>query len=221
LGDQLHLMGRYGYLIVFFGVMLEGAGVPLPGEAVLITAGAMVHRGILDFGEVLFFGILGTVFGNQIGYWVGRFGGRPFVLRWGRYTLITPERLGHAEAFFARHGGSAVFLSRFVVGLRVFGALVAGTSRMPWGKFALYNVLGGTVWATAAVSLGYFLWASITLVEHWVGRVSLLLVAVLVLAVLLHWVYRKAIRTRRDEDLPDAAKHASRADPGKTSRPRP
>ncbi len=192
--DLLHLIGRYGYLVVFFGVMLEGAGMPLPGETVLLAAGALVHRGVLDFGDTVFFGILGAVVGNQIGYWVGRFGGRPFVLRWGRYAFITPERLGHAEAFFARHGGSAVFLSRFVVGLRVFGALVAGTSRMPWGKFALYNVLGGVVWAAAAVSLGYFLWASISLVEHWVGRVSLLLVAALALALLLRWAYRRAAR---------------------------
>jgi membrane protein DedA with SNARE-associated domain len=194
LGDLLHLIGQYGYLVVFFGVMLEGAGVPLPGETVLIATGVLVHRGVLDFGGALFSGILGTVIGNQIGYWVGRFGGRPFVLRWGRYAFITPERLGRAEAFFARHGGSAVFLSRFVVGLRVFGALVAGTSRMPWGKFALYNVLGGTAWVAVAVSLGYFLWASISPVEHWVGRASLVLVAALALALLLRWAHRRATR---------------------------
>ena len=196
MGELLHLIGRYGYLVVFFGVMLESAGVPLPGETVLIAAGALVHRGVLNFGDTLFFGILGAVSGDQIGYWAGRFGGRPFVLRWGSYAFITPERLGHAEAFFERHGGRAVFLARFVTGLRVFGALVAGTSRMAWGRFAFYNVLGGTVWATAAVSLGYFLWASISLVEHWVGRASLLLVAALALAWLLHWAYRRATRGR-------------------------
>jgi len=134
LGELLHLIGRYGYLMVFFGVMLESVGVPLPGETILIAAGALVHRGVLDFGDTLFLGIFGAVVGDQIGYWIGRFGGRPFVLRWGRYAFITPERLGHAEAFFARHGGSAVFLARFIMGLRVFGALVAGTSRMPWGS---------------------------------------------------------------------------------------
>ena len=197
LGDLLHLIGQYGYLVVFFGVTLEGAGMPLPGETVLIAAGALVHRGVLDFGDTLFFGMFGAVVGSQIGYWVGRLGGRPFVLRWGRYVLITPERLGQAEAFFARHGGRAVFLARFVAGLRVFAALVAGTSRMPWGKFALYSLLGGTVWAAAAVSLGYFLWASISLVEHWVGRASLLLVATLILGLLLRWVYRRATRRER------------------------
>jgi membrane protein DedA with SNARE-associated domain len=196
----LQLIGRYGYLVVFFGVMLESAGVPLPGETVLITAGVLVHRGALDYGEALFFGILGAVVGDQIGYWVGRIGGRPFVLRWGKYAFITSERLGRAERFFDRHGGKAVFLARFITGLRVFSALVAGISRMRWAKFAFYNVLGGITWATAAVSLGYFLWASIGLVEHWIGRFSLLLVAALVLTVLLRWTYRKAMRTRRDED---------------------
>jgi undecaprenyl-diphosphatase len=194
LGDLLHLIGQYGYLVVLFGVMLESAGVPLPGETVLITAGALVHRRVLDLGDTLFFGILGAVIGDQIGYWAGRLGGRPFVLRWGRYALITPERLGQAETFFDRHGGRAVFLARFVAGLRVFAALVAGTSRMAWERFAFYNVLGATVWATAAVLLGYSLWASISLVEHWVGRASLLLVAALVLAWLLRWAYRRATR---------------------------
>ena len=193
-GGLLHLIGRYGYMVVFFGVMLESAGVPLPGETVLIAAGALVHRGVLDFGDALFFGILGALVGDQIGYWVGNFGGRPFVLRWGRYLFVTPERLGSAEAFFDRHGGRAVFLARFVTGLRVFGALVAGISSMPWRKFFLYNVLGGTVWATAAVSLGYFLWASISVVEHWIGRASLLLVAALALALILRWTYRRAMR---------------------------
>jgi membrane protein DedA with SNARE-associated domain len=102
--------------------------------------------------------------------------------------------LGRAEAFFERHGGKAVFLARFFSGLRVFGALVAGTSRMRWGRFTLYNVLGGTVWASAVVALGYFLWASISQVEHWVGRASLLLLAVLALALLLRWAYRRVTR---------------------------
>jgi membrane protein DedA with SNARE-associated domain len=78
--------------------------------------------------------------------------------------------------------------------LRVFGALVAGTSRMRWEKFTLYNVLGGTVWTSAVVALGYFLWASVSLVEHWVGRASLLLLAVLALALLLRWAYRRVTR---------------------------
>ena len=153
--DQIpSLIEQYGYLIVFLGVMLEGVGIPLPGETVLIAAGALAHHSYLSLWETMAFGGLGAVVGGQVGYGVGRFGGRPFVLRWGRYAFITPEHLGRAERFFERHGGRAVFLTRFITGLRVFGALVAGMSRMPWGRFALYNVLGGTAWATAAVWLG-------------------------------------------------------------------
>jgi membrane protein DedA with SNARE-associated domain len=202
LGGLLHLIEHYGYVVIFFGVMLESAGIPLPGETILIASGALAHQGVLDFGDALFFGALGAVIGDQFGYWLGRLGGRPFVLRWGRYVFVTPERLGRAEGFFARQGGRAVFLARFVSGLRVFGALVAGTSHMPWGRFALYNALGGTVWATAVVSLGYFLWASISLVEHWAGRVSLSLIAVLALVLLLRWIYRKTSRGGSDGGPP-------------------
>lgn len=104
--------------------------------------------------------------GDQIGYWVGCEGGRPLALKWGRYVLITPERLARAESFFARHGGKAVFLARFVAGLRVFGTLVAGISRMHWRTFFVYNALGGATWVTIFVLVGYLLGGSLDLVER-------------------------------------------------------
>src|ERR671938_447021 len=186
----LSLISHYGYLVVLFGVMLESTGIPLPGETILLAAGLLVQRGHLDLGDAIIFGILGAVVGDQIGYWVGREGGRPFVLRWGRYVLITPERLERAERFFARHGGKAVFLARFVAGLRVFGALVAGISHMHWRTFFFYNALGGATWATAAVLVGYLVGGSIDLVEQWVGRASILLAILLALAIVLYLAYR-------------------------------
>src|SRR5918912_3967083 len=186
----LSLIEHYGYLVVLFGVMLESMGVPLPGETILIAAGVLVQRGHLDLSYAIAFGILGAVLGDQIGYWVGREGGRPFVLKWGRYIYITPERLGRAEAFFDRHGGKAVFIARFFSGLRVFGALVAGISRMHWRTFVVYNALGGAVWATAAVLVGYLLGRSIGLLERWRGRAAELLGGLLVLAVGLYLAYR-------------------------------
>lgn len=212
--DILSLISQYGYLIVFFGVMLESTGVPLPGETILIAAGVMVHRGVLDPGDAIFFGILGAVVGDQIGYWVGREGGRPFVLRWGHYVLITPKRLARAERFFDDHGGKAVFLARFVAGLRVFGALVAGISGMRWRTFLLYNVMGGTVWATAAVMAGYLLSGSIGLVQHWLGKASIALVAVVVLALFLYRCYRRIYRP-----TPENGADEEGAASGKTKRP--
>ena len=192
----LSLIEHYGYLLILFGVMLESTGVPLPGETILIASGILVQRGHLDLGDVIFFGILGAVLGDQIGYWIGREGGRPFILRWGRYVFISPERLARAEAFFERHGGKAVFLARFFSGLRVFGALVAGMSRMRWGTFILYNALGGAVWATAVVLVGYFLGSSIGLVERWLGGATLLLLAVLAVVVVFYLAYRWAAHNR-------------------------
>jgi membrane protein DedA with SNARE-associated domain len=192
----LSLIEHYGYLVILFGVMAESTGVPLPGETILLAAGVLVQRGHLDLGDAIAFGILGAVLGDQIGYWIGREGGRPFVLRWGRYVFITPGRLARAEAFFERHGGKAVFLARFFSGLRVFGALVAGISRMRWGIFLIYNTLGGSVWVTAVVLLGYFLGSSLRLVERWLGRATLVLALVIAIAVGFYLAYRWAAGNR-------------------------
>src|SRR5829696_4386173 len=89
----LSLIEHYGYLVILFGVMLESTGGPLPGETILLAAGVLVQRGHLDLGDAIVFGILGAVIGDQIGYWVGREGGRPFVLRWGRY-VYHPREVG-------------------------------------------------------------------------------------------------------------------------------
>lgn len=193
--DQiLSLISQYGYLVVFFGVMLESVGIPLPGETILIAAGLLVHQGSLDPGETIVFGILGTTIGNQLGYWAGRQGGHPFVLQWGHYVGITPERLLRMEGFFARHGGKAVFLARFIPGLRAFGALVAGISRMHWWTFLFYNVLAGAVWATASILVGYLFSRSLVLVEGWMSLASVLLVLLFVLTLVFYLVYRRAVK---------------------------
>ena len=126
----------------------------------------LVQQGNLGLREAIVFGILGAITGNQIGYWVGHRGGRPFILKWGRYVKLTPERLEQVERLFVRHGGKAVFAARFFSVSRVLGALAAGISRMRWGTFLLYSALGGTVWATAVVLAGYFFGQSRTSAQH-------------------------------------------------------
>jgi membrane protein DedA with SNARE-associated domain len=87
----LALIEHYGYLAVFFGVMLESTGVPLPGETILLASGVLAQQGHLGVEDAIVFGILGAVVGDQLGYWAGREGGRPFVLKWGRYVRISPS----------------------------------------------------------------------------------------------------------------------------------
>ncbi|MGF1470270.1 MAG: DedA family protein [Rubrobacteraceae bacterium] len=149
------LIEHYGYLVVFFGVMLGNAGIPFPSAALLLAAGVMVQQGHLEFRDAIFFGVLGTIVGSQLGYWAGYKGGRLMVLKWGRYVRLTADRLERVERFFIRHGGLAIFAARFVSVFRVLGGLVAGISRMRWDTFLFYSALGGVVWATAVVLLGY------------------------------------------------------------------
>ena len=148
------LIEQYGYLVVFFGVMLGTAGIPFPSAAILLTAGVLAQQGHLDPRDAIVFGILGAIVGNQIGYWVGHKGGRRLVLKWGRYVRLTPERLERVEQLLVRHGGKAVFTARFFSVSRVLEAVVAGISRMQWSTFFLYSALGGAVWATAVVMVG-------------------------------------------------------------------
>jgi undecaprenyl-diphosphatase len=195
--DQiLSLIEQYGYLVVFFGVMLESIGIPIPGETILIVAGFLVRQGTLGLAVTISIGVISTILGNQIGYWIGRKGGRPFVLRWGHYVGITPERLAQVEGFFARHGGKAIFLARFVPWLRAFGALVAGISHMPRRVFLFYNVLAGVVWVPTSVMLGYLFSQSLSLVEAWIGSGSIVLVLLLILTLVLYSAYRYSVRHR-------------------------
>jgi membrane protein DedA with SNARE-associated domain len=188
--DVYLLIEHYGYLVVFFGVMLGTTGIPFPSAAILLAAGVLVQQGHLYLSEAILFGILGAIIGNQVGYWIGHKAGRPFVLKWGRYVKLTPERLDWVEGLFARHGGKAVFAARFFSVSRLLEALVAGMSRMHWGTFFIYSVLGGAVWATAVVLVGYFFGESWSSARGWSGRAPLLLIVLLGVVLGLYLTYR-------------------------------
>jgi membrane protein DedA with SNARE-associated domain len=190
------LIANYGYLIVFFGVVLGTMGIPFPSAAILLAAGVLVQQDHLGLRGAIVFGILGAIVGNQIGYWIGYQAGRPFVLKWGRHVKLTPERLEWVERLFARHGGKAVFAGRFFAVSRVLEALVAGTSRMQWSTFVFYSVLGGTVWATAIVLVGYFFGQSWGATQDWSERSPLVLVCLLLVAPSAYFAYRWATSHR-------------------------
>src|SRR5689334_22096430 len=138
-GDLQPLLEHYGYLAVGGFVLLEDFGVPVPGEALLIAAAVFAGSGHMNIAVVILVATLGAIIGDNIGFAVGHFGGRPLVERFGRYVFVTPERLDHAEEFFDKHGGKIVTIARFIEGLRQLNGLLAGIVGMHWAKFLAFN----------------------------------------------------------------------------------
>jgi membrane protein DedA with SNARE-associated domain len=149
------LLEQYGYLGVAGLVFLEDFGVPVPGEIMLIAAAVFAGAGQMNIAGVFVVAVLAAVLGDNIGFVVGHFGGRPLAERYGRYIFLTPQRLDRAEGFFSRHGGKVVVVARFIDGLRQVNGLLAGIAGMHWPKFLAYNALGAALWVGTWCALGY------------------------------------------------------------------
>ncbi|MEO3854542.1 DedA family protein [Acrocarpospora sp. B8E8] len=149
------LLDHYGYLAVGALIFVENFGVLVPGEAILIAAAVYAGAGRLNIAVVVLIAVLAAIIGNNVGYLIGRTGGRAFVHRWGRYVLLTPERFHKAEKFFTRHGGKVVTIARFVEGLRQTNGIIAGTTGMPWHRFLAFNSLGAILRVGAWTALGH------------------------------------------------------------------
>jgi len=183
---------HYGYWVVFFGVMLENAGIPVPGETILLAAGFFAALGHFHLEIVMAVACIGAVLGDNAGYFIGRKLGRGALLRYGRYAGLTPKRLAMFESFFERHGDKTILAARFITGLRVFAALLAGAAHMRWPRFALYNFLGAVLWSIAITLAGYFFGHSWHLLERWVGGIgAAALVVVIVGGVVILLVRRR------------------------------
>jgi undecaprenyl-diphosphatase len=187
----IELFARYGYAVVFFGVFLENAGLPVPGETALLAGAALSRSGRLSLPLVIVTAIAGAILGDNLGFLIGRRGGRALVDRFGPRVGLSRDRLLQFDRFFDRHGAKTVFIARFVTGLRVFGALLAGTSGLSWGRFLLYNSTGAIAWATTFGGVGYLLAYSWQTLELWIGRSGLVLLAAIVIAGLLTVLHKR------------------------------
>jgi membrane-associated protein len=185
---------RYGYWVVFFGVMLENGGVPLPGESVLLFAGFLAYQGEIQLVWAIGIAIAGATLGDSLGYTLGRYGGNAFFDRYVKRFKFLARRFESARALFLRHGHWAVFTGRFITGLRVFAGPLAGLFKMPYPRFLLFNFTGAVVWATAIGCVGFLLgnsWDNLVHVVKDFHRVTLGLVAVLALVGLIFYLKRR------------------------------
>ena len=189
----------HGYWTLFFALLLENAGIPLPGETMLLFASFLAfseHQ--LQLPWIILTGIVATTLGDNLGYSIGRRGGRLLLDRYVRVFHIRGQAvekiIEKGEELFRRHGDLTIFFARFIFGMRIIAGPLAGILRMPWGKFVLFNFLGAATWVTVIAVAGY------QFGEHWaelikmVGRVNLGITVVAVYVALLIWRRYRAAR---------------------------
>ncbi len=180
------LVMTYGYWAVLVFVAIESTGIPFPGETMLllaaIYAGKTHHLAIL---LVIIAAASGAILGDNLGFWVGREGGYRLLRRYGRYIRLDERKLKLGQYLFLKHGGKVVFFGRFVAVLRAWAAFLAGTNRMPWPEFLIFNALGGILWSTIFGLGGYFLGKSIDRFTGPFGIVSLVLAVIIIIASLI------------------------------------
>lgn len=188
------VLDHYGYLAVGVLLFLEDFGVPAPGETVLIAAAVYAGAGRLNLALVVAVGVLAAIAGDNVGYAIGRYGGRRLVERYGRYVGLTATRVQAAEGFFTRHGGKIIVVARFVEGLRQANGIIAGLSGMPWPRFLGFNVIGALLWVGLWTALGDLAGTHIDVIYAELRRYELYLLAalaVLVLALIGRWIHHK------------------------------
>jgi membrane protein DedA with SNARE-associated domain len=182
-------LNRFGYLALGL-IFLEDFGVPVPGETVLIIAAVYAGTGRFNVWLVGLIGFLAAILGDNVGFAIGHFGGRPLAERFGKYIFLTPERLDKTANFFDRHGGKVIVIARFVEGLRQANGIIAGITGMHWTKFVPFNALGAALWVGVWVSIGYFSGSNIDSIYATATRYEAvfgIVVGVLVLA----WIARR------------------------------
>jgi membrane protein DedA with SNARE-associated domain len=180
------LVHHFGLLALFLIVMLESGGVPLPGETALVAAGVFASHGELNIVAVIAVAAVAAVVGDNLGYWVGRTGGRSLLTRW----TVTAGTLPWAESFFERHGAKTIFIGRFFSILRVTAAWMAGVSHMRWRTFFLWNAAGGICWALVVGLIAYYAGqAAADAISHYglIGGVALIGLALAGLVVFHFW----------------------------------
>jgi membrane protein DedA with SNARE-associated domain len=205
-------LNHFGYLAVFFLVLVEDFGIPVPGETILIAAAIYAGHQQLNVLAVGLVGFVAAVIGDNIGFAIGHFGGRAMALKWGKYVFLTEERLVQAEKFFDHHGGKVIVAARFIEGLRQANGIIAGIGGMHWRRFVIFNAIGAALWVGTWVSLGYLAGNHIDSIYHYITQYSLYAL-IAVVAVIAALIIRHVVRSRRRAARREAEAQEGRAAP--------
>lgn len=186
-----------GYPGVFALIMLESTLVPIPSELVMPFAGYMAWKGEFSLPVILVINSVGALVGSGICYWIGVAGGKPFLVRYGKYFLVRQHEIERTEAFFARHGKKTILIGRFLPVIRHIISVPAGIARMPLPGFFLQTFLGATIWGGILILLGYYVGANWEVLTSTLKRVDHVIAAILVLALVALGI-RFVVRRKRE-----------------------
>lgn len=199
-GFVIAVISKTGYLGVIALMAVESACIPLPSEIIMPFAGYLVFAGQFKLLWAATAGAIGCNLGSVIAYEIGFYGGRPLVEKYGSYVLFSRHDLERADGFFQRFGSAAVFVGRLLPVIRTFIALPAGIARMPRVRFHVYTFLGSWPWCLALAWIGMKLgerWHSDPRLSHWLHRLDVVIVALLLFAVVWfvwsHWKARMRV----------------------------
>ncbi len=178
----------HGYLTVFVALLLENSGIPVPGETILLFASFLAFdEQQLHLGNIILVGIAAATIGDNIGYMVGRRGGRRLLDRYRHIFHISESTVAQGESLFAKHGAMTIFFARFIFGMRIIAGPMAGVLRMSWKQFAIFNFLGATLWVTVISLVGYVFGENWERLAKVMGRVNVVIAILGLWAVVMAW----------------------------------
>lgn len=190
---SIYLIDNLGYWGVFIGMTLESACIPLPSEVIMPFAGFAVYQGKMTLLGISFVGALGNLLGSTIAYFVGLKGGRPLLEKYGGYILISKSKLDSADHWFNKYGPEAVFIGRFLPGIRTFISLPAGIAEMNFKKFIIYTFLGSLPWTVALSYAGVQLGAKWEIIKGYFHILDIIVV-IGAISFITYMVYKYKIK---------------------------
>jgi membrane-associated protein len=186
---------HYGYWAVGVALLVENAGIPVPGETILLLASFLAYsQHELSLPWIIVVATIAATVGDNLGYAAGYYGGRPLLVRYQAAFKIQDTMVARGESLFARYGALTVFFARFVFGLRILAGPLAGVLRMPWRKFLIFNFLGAALWVTVISSVGYFFGQHFGRLERDLRRFDVIAATVVILV--LGWLWWRNRRQR-------------------------
>ncbi len=188
----INQIGDMGYVGIFLLMFLESTFFPFPSEIIMIPAGYLAYQGEMNPYMVIFVGILGSVAGALLNYYLAMHLGRKIILKYGKYFFIKEETLNKLDIFFAKHGEISTFTGRLIPGIRQLISLPAGLARMNMAKFSFYTAIGAGIWVVVLVGVGYVVGSNQKLISEYMKSATLIALVSVVLIIIFY-----VVRNRR------------------------